>query len=151
MLLINETVQIGQTNFPKPHHFDREHDVTYLTSANPRPNNSKIPRGDGADLPAWVAFDKQVLSFDAFYTEEVTQRPSEPYRVHRCKVLFYLEDDSLQVVEPRNDNSGLSQGRPFLSRVRLLVVLQAYYVLCLPKNHTADTFSNNSNNMGLGQ
>jgi len=42
--------------------------------------------------------------------EEVTQRPSEPYRVHRCKVLFYLEDDSMQVVEPRDDNSGLSQG-----------------------------------------
>ena len=56
----------------------------------------------------------QVLSFDAFYTEEVTQRPSEPYRVRRCKVLFYLEDDSMQVVEPRDDNSGLSQGRLFL-------------------------------------
>jgi len=77
-----------------------------------KPNHSKIPRGNGGpDLPAWVAFDKQVLRFDAFYTEEVTQRPSEPYRVHRCKVLFHLEDDSMQVVEPRDDNSGLTQGR----------------------------------------
>jgi len=42
--------------------------------------------------------------------EEVTQRPSEPYRVHRCKVFFFLEDDTMQVVEPHNDNSGLSQG-----------------------------------------
>jgi len=78
---------------------------------NSKPINSRIPRGNGQDLPAWVAFDKQVLSFDAFYAEEVTQRPSEPYRVRRCKVLFYLEDDSIQVVEPRDDNSGLSQGQ----------------------------------------
>jgi len=73
-------------------------------------NRSRIPRGNGPDLPAWVAFDKQVLSFDAFYVEEVTQRQSEPYRVRRCKLLFFLEDDSMQVVEPRDDNSGLSQG-----------------------------------------
>ena len=58
-----------------------------------------------------------MLSFDAFYMEEVTQRPSEPYRVHRCKVLFYLEDDSMQVVEARSDNSGLSQGWLFLLQV----------------------------------
>jgi len=75
-----------------------------------RPVNSKIPRGNGPDLPSWVAFDKQVLSFDAYYVEEVTLHPSEPYRVHRCKVMFHLEDDTMQVIEPRDDNSGLTQG-----------------------------------------
>jgi len=53
----------------------------------------------------------QVLSFDGFYTEEVSQRPSEPYRVHRCKVMFFLEDDTMQVVEQRQENSGLTQGQ----------------------------------------
>ena len=75
-----------------------------------------------------MAFDKQVLAFDAFYTDEVAQRPSEPYRVHRCKVLFYLEDDSLQVVEPRSDNSGLTQGP--LSLLYLLSVP----LLCMAPN-----------------
>ena len=27
------------------------------------PPNSSIPRGQGTDLPAWVAFDRQVLAF----------------------------------------------------------------------------------------
>ena len=26
-----------------------------------RPKNSAIPRGSGTDLPAWVAFDRQVI------------------------------------------------------------------------------------------
>lgn len=104
---------VGQTNFPKPHHFDVNDDVTRLADKS-RPVNSKIPRGSGPDLPAWVAFDKQVLGFDAYYTEEVNgQRASqEPYRVHRCKVMFYLEDDTMQVVELQEDNSQVCNQPP---------------------------------------
>lgn len=81
-----------------------------LPFQEPKPNNSRIPRGSGPDLPAWVAFDKQVLCFEAYYSESVGHRPGEPFRIHRCKVLFYLEDDSLQVVEPKEQNTGLTQG-----------------------------------------
>jgi len=96
--------------------------VTLLADTK-RPNNSRIPRGTGPDLPAWVAFDKQVLSFDAYYAEEVKQS----YCVHRCKVLFYLEDDTMQVVEPRDNNSGLSQGTLLAPhKVSLSVCLSVY-------------------------
>jgi len=55
--------QVGQTNFPKPHHFDVNDDVTLLADRS-RPISSQIPRGSGGpDLPAWVAFDKQVEPF----------------------------------------------------------------------------------------
>jgi Ca2+-binding EF-hand superfamily protein len=114
---------VGQNKFHKSHHFDYNNEVALMVGASkpgiggeqlpfqePRPNNSNIPRGSGPDLPAWVAFDKQVLSFDSYYMESVSQRPNEPYRVHRCKVLFYLEDDSIQVIEPREKNTGLPQG-----------------------------------------
>ena len=116
-------MQVGQTNFPKPHHFDINDDVTLLAPKS-RPVHSSIPRGNGPDLPAWVAFDKQVLGFDAYYTEDVSQRPSEPYRVHRCKVMFYLEYDTMQVVEPRDDNSGLTQGPS-----HIYIVLHGLYTI----------------------
>lgn len=72
--------------------------------------NSAIPRGSGTDLPAWVAFDRQVLSFDAYFQEAVHEKREEQFRIRNCKVYFYLEDDSIQVIEPRSKNSGIPQG-----------------------------------------
>lgn len=76
-----------------------------------KPPHSSIPRGTGADLPSWVAFDKQVLNFDAYFQEAVFESREEQYRIRKCKVYFYLEDDSIQIVEPRMKNSGIPQGR----------------------------------------
>nr|VZI51288.1 unnamed protein product [Spirometra erinaceieuropaei] len=53
---------------------------------------------------------KLVLSFDGYFQETVNERRDEVYRVRQCKVLFYLEDDGIQVIEPRIRNSGLPQG-----------------------------------------
>jgi len=75
----------------------------------PAPHSS-VPAGDNFDLPSWVAFDKQVLSFDGYFQESVTESRTEQYRVRHVKVYFYLEDDSIQLVEPRHKNSGLNQG-----------------------------------------
>ena len=59
-------------------------------------NNIAFP-GEGSPLPAWLAFDRQVLSFDAFFQEAVVERREEQFRVRECKIYFYLEDDSIQV------------------------------------------------------
>ena len=32
------------------------------------------------------------------------------YNSFRCKIYFYLEDDSIQVIEPKVNNSGIPQG-----------------------------------------
>lgn len=65
--------QIGKTRFHKSHHFDK-FEVPYLTDKE-RPGiggttlyNSKserlypsiYARGDGAEIPAWIAYDRQV-------------------------------------------------------------------------------------------
>lgn len=78
-----------------------------------RVNNSFIPRGSGPALPAWVAFDKQVLAFDAYFQEAVQEKREEQYRVRPCKIYFYLEDDSIQVIEPRSKNTGVAQGNKY--------------------------------------
>ena len=64
-----------------------------------RAKNSLYPVGEGADRPAWVAFDKQALCFDAYFQESVVERANEQYRVRNVKILFYLEDDTIQVRE----------------------------------------------------
>ncbi|CAH8432316.1 unnamed protein product [Heterobilharzia americana] len=50
------------------------------------------------------------LSFDAYFQESVHERREEQYRIRRCKILFYPEDDTVQIVEPRIANTGISQG-----------------------------------------
>lgn len=104
------------------HHFDKFNGVNVMGDSKPgvggqplpgqdlRPKNSLYPRGEGADRPAWVAFDKQVLSFDGYFQESVVERPGEQYRVRKVKILFYLEDDTIQVSEPRVKNAGYNQG-----------------------------------------
>lgn len=114
---------LGKVKYHKSHHFDYNNDISLLVGAEKpgiggdrlpfqkdRPNHSVIPRGNGAPLPTWVAFDKQVLCYDAYFQESVHEKREEQFRVHRCKIYFYLEDDSIQVVEPRMKNAGLPQG-----------------------------------------
>ena len=52
----------------------------------------------------------QVLSFDAFFQEAVHEKREEQFRVRNCKIYFYLEDDSIQVIEQRAKNAGIPQG-----------------------------------------
>ncbi|XP_053404745.1 EF-hand domain-containing family member C2-like [Mercenaria mercenaria] len=114
---------LGKNKFHKSHHFDVSNDVSMLVGHEKpgiggellrgqklKPRNSNYPRGEGSNLPAWVAFDRQVLCFDAYFQEAVHEKREEQYRVRKCKIYFYLEDDSIQVIEPRAKNSGVPQG-----------------------------------------
>ena len=61
--------------------------------------------------PNWIGRDKQVLCFDSFYQESIEGSQDETCRIRQCKLYFYLEDDSISIVEPAEKNSGLNQGR----------------------------------------
>jgi len=114
---------VGKTKYHKSHHFDYANEVSMMVGAEKpgiggetllgqkyKPRNTVFPKGDGSNLPAWVAFDRQVLCFDAYYQEAVHEKREEQYRVRNCKIYFYLEDDSIQVLEPRLKNAGVPQG-----------------------------------------
>ncbi|XP_061917651.1 EF-hand domain-containing family member C2 isoform X1 [Entelurus aequoreus] len=75
-----------------------------------KPKYSVYPRGATGGLPSWMAFDKQALCFEAYFQEAVPEAPNETYRIRKCKIYFYLEDDTMQVVEPEYKNSGIPQG-----------------------------------------
>lgn len=70
-------------------------------------------------LPAWTCsapfvaslnFPWQVLRFYGYYREHVSESREETHRTRRLILYYYLEDHTLHVAEPRQDNSGLPQG-----------------------------------------
>ena len=46
----------------------------------------------------------QVLRFDAYFKQTVHESPNEHYRLRDVRVFYYLEDDSISVVEPMVEN-----------------------------------------------
>mmetsp|Transcript_21438 Transcript_21438/g.29789 ORF Transcript_21438/g.29789 Transcript_21438/m.29789 type:complete len:621 (-) Transcript_21438:127-1989(-) len=69
-------------------------------------------------LPAWVAYDRKVLRFQAYFKEAVVESSAENHRIRKCIIYLYLEDDSIHVAEPKQQNSGIPQG-VFLKRHRV--------------------------------
>merc|ERR1711871_1816254 len=61
-------------------------------------------------VPAYVALDRMVLRFFAYFKEAVHESRMENYRVRKVTILYYLEDNTLQVNEPKEENSGIPQG-----------------------------------------
>ncbi|XP_012585733.1 PREDICTED: EF-hand domain-containing family member C2 [Condylura cristata] len=113
----------GKEKFHKPHHWDFCNNVRMLLSEDKpgiggerlfvqktKPKYSVFPKGDGSAAPSWVAFDKQVLCFDAYIEDEIPDKSQEDYRIRSYKIFFFLEDDTIQVTEPPLKNSGLPQG-----------------------------------------
>ena len=62
----------------------------------------------------------QVLRFDTYFQEPVVESKDENFRVHKCTMLYYLEDDTIHILEHRMENAGLPQG-VFLKRHKVPV------------------------------
>ncbi|XP_018117414.1 EF-hand domain (C-terminal) containing 1 L homeolog isoform X1 [Xenopus laevis] len=87
-------------------------------------------------IPSYVAFDKKVLRFEGYFQETVPLSPDEHYRVRRITLYYYLEDDTISVVEPAVENSGIPQGT-FIKRQRH------------PKNENGDPYHWKDLNVGI--
>lgn len=86
-------------------------------AAQPKPPRASAARELSAAQPAWMALDKKVLNFSAFYTEDIHQG-TEDTRTRHVKILFYLEDDTVQISARAGDHCGLPQGT-LLKRTRV--------------------------------
>lgn len=62
-------------------------------------------------VPAFVAYDKLVLRFGAYFKESVVESREENYRMRVVDIVCYLEDDSIAVIEKAQENSGIPQGQ----------------------------------------
>eukprot|EP00933_Yihiella_yeosuensis_P011229 TRINITY_DN11838_c0_g1_i1.p1 TRINITY_DN11838_c0_g1~~TRINITY_DN11838_c0_g1_i1.p1 ORF type:complete len:620 (-),score=118.11 TRINITY_DN11838_c0_g1_i1:483-2342(-) len=78
------------------------------------PKNMRYPRIQ----PAWMKHEKQVLRYYGFFQESVVERPDENSRYRYVTIMYHMEDGTLQMSEPKVQNSGIVQGR-FLKRQRV--------------------------------
>jgi len=60
--------------------------------------------------PAWLKHARQVLRFDGYFQEKIEENAYENSRFRHCQLMYYLEDGTMQVTEPRIENSGIPQG-----------------------------------------
>ncbi|KAM8858253.1 EF-hand domain-containing family member C2 isoform 1-T1 [Synchiropus picturatus] len=115
--------QIQMDKFHKSQHFDYTNGIPMMVGSikpgiggeplkgqKAKPKQSVYPKAQCNDLPSWVTFNKQALCFDAYFKEIVPYNQNELYRIRKCKIYFYLEDDTIQVMEPKSKNSGMKQG-----------------------------------------
>jgi len=72
--------------------------------------NVSLEQKQYMQVPAWDALDRHVLSFNGYFKEAVVETNVENYRVRKVIVYYFLEDDTCQVTEPKEDNSGIPQG-----------------------------------------
>uniref|UniRef100_T1JFE1 DM10 domain-containing protein n=1 Tax=Strigamia maritima TaxID=126957 RepID=T1JFE1_STRMM len=69
-------------------------------------------------VPAQCAFDNKVLRFFGFMKEATHFNPDEIYRVRKLTIHYFLDDNTIMVMEKNLPNSGMNSGR-LLHRQRI--------------------------------
>lgn len=52
-------------------------------------------------LPHYALYDQKCLTFKAFFKQSVFESPDEFYRVRNVNIIYFLEDDTITIMEPR--------------------------------------------------
>ncbi|XP_046966018.1 EF-hand domain-containing family member C2-like [Vanessa cardui] len=87
-------------------------------------------RKQAPDLPTWIMYDKNILRFQAFFQQTLHEMRSGAHILRKVEIFFFLEDGTIKVIEPKTDNSGLSQGTLIRrQRIRLPFSSDLYYDL----------------------
>jgi EF-hand domain-containing protein 1 len=50
--------------------------------------------------PHYVIYDKKTLKFSGYFRQHVPESRTEHYRTRYVNIFYYLEDDTLEVIEP---------------------------------------------------
>jgi len=80
--------------------------ATLTSTQRPKQINDSVPR----IAPKWLKYDRQVLNFSCYFQEAVVENANENYRLRKCTMYYYLEDDTIHILESRVQNSGIPQG-----------------------------------------
>ncbi|XP_046392294.1 EF-hand domain-containing protein 1-like isoform X2 [Ischnura elegans] len=90
--------------------------VEHLVQMSPLRFDPEITYGKKKEAPAqflpqFYHYANKTLTFNAFFKETVFESPLEHYRVRQVKIHYFLEDDTVTIIEPEVKNSGFKQGR----------------------------------------
>jgi hypothetical protein len=89
------------------------------TKSKPAEPAERSNRPDIAIQPAWLKHDKQALRFFAYFQEPVVENPTENFRIRNVVFTYFLEDGTMQITEPKVENSGIWPQGPFVKRHRI--------------------------------
>jgi len=81
-------------------------------------NQISLPFCPKSRLPSFLEHDRRVLLFHAYYEEDVLQSAIEDKRIMKCEIYFYVEDGTIEIIQTKQENSGIPQG-VFLRRKRV--------------------------------
>lgn len=70
-----------------------------------------LPYSSLDNVPAFVKNSTQICTFMAYFIEEAPENLLETTRARNVEITFHLEDNTIDMSEPRVKNSGLSQGK----------------------------------------
>ncbi|XP_026734418.1 EF-hand domain-containing family member C2-like [Trichoplusia ni] len=85
-------------------------------------------RKQAPDLPTWIMYDKNILRFQGYFQQTMHEMHIGTHILRKVDILFYLEDGTIKVMEPKTDNSGLTQGNLISrQRIRLPFSYDLYY------------------------
>ena len=91
----------------------------YRKKADRENGKIALPFCPASKLPPFLEHDRRVLLFNAYYEEDVLQSAiREEKRVHTCELYFYVEDGTIEIIQTKQENSGIPQG-VFLRRSRV--------------------------------
>jgi len=111
--------QVGIGGEPLHYNALTEDDLNELANFKPTLTYGQAKQAPPEEfIPAHVAFDKKVLLFNGYFKQTVYESQAEYYRVRPVKIYYYLEDDTISVLEPNVENSGIPQGK-LIRRQRL--------------------------------
>ena len=79
-----------------------------ISIVNIKEEPSLYPKSRGSLLPGWLVYEQKVLRFFGYFKETLPEQRI-PYQVRHVKIVFYLEDGTIQVTEP-NTTSEVPQG-----------------------------------------
>lgn len=80
--------------------------------------NIPLPFCPTSSLPPFLEHDRRVLLFNAYYEENVLQSAVEDRRVLVSEIYFYVEDGTMEIIQTKQENSGIPQG-VFLRRSKV--------------------------------
>jgi hypothetical protein len=72
-----------------------------------------------ANQPAWLKHDRQCLRYYSYFQEHVVENPTENFRIRNVVMTYFLEDGTMQITEPKVENSGIWPQGPFVKRHRI--------------------------------
>jgi Ca2+-binding EF-hand superfamily protein len=82
--------------------------ISATASVGRRTANDTLSKTSPTSAGAGDGLDKKVLRFFGFFDETVTESAVEKSRVRKVTFCYFLEDDTISVSEPRQDNSGIA-------------------------------------------